>query len=274
MMGSFSWTDPVNKIKWIRPQHAYTLADVPGYVTPSQVSRAYLHYKYDGQRGRLRKSQAKHCVDNRKGAPLYCTPCYLPDAVYVDLKAAYWSIVRAVGLRPEYLPGKYLAHRGSAFDFPYPEEKLIRNILVSSGLPGFAAKWDGERVNRFRPGNPFLNLMLWSVCMDVLHGIARDMVELGAVYVHTDGYIFPRSQAQAAKNLAALWGLNTGIKYQGECRVWGVATYEFKGSTDTRWRRTAPHFTDKVNPTMRGWLRSRVRKWADWSSDKTGKRFA
>lgn len=264
MCGSFGWTDTRNKIKWIRPQHAYTMKGVQGYVTPSQVARAYLTTKFGDRRHRMRAAQAQYAVDNRKSAPLYAAPGYIDDAVYVDIKSAYWTIIQAVGLAPEYMPHRFLARRSPADDFPYPAEKLVRNILVSAGLPGWATVWDGHELKRFRAGNPHINLMLWSVCMDVLHGVARDMVAVGARYVHTDGYILPKAELSSALAVADAWGLPVGVKYAGECEIWGVATYSFTGLVDTRHRRTRPRATDKINAVHGDWLRQRVKYFSKY----------
>lgn len=262
MMGSFSWTDVQRKVKWVRPQHAYRLADVPWPVTPSGVARAYLRYRFGGKRHRMRGSQARAFVDNRKSAPLYAAPANIYDAVYLDIKSAYWTIVQAVGLRPEYLPGKFLARGYPAADFPYPREKLIRNILVSAGLPGWATRWDGHQLHSFRAGNPHINLMLWGVCMDVLHSIARDMVAVGALYVHTDGYIFDARDMTMADAVARAWGIPLGVKYQGKCEILGVATYHFPDKRDTRWRRSVPRYTEKIDAPPGDWLRERFATWA------------
>src|SRR6056297_1030449 len=110
ILGSFAWTDTISKQRWIRPQHVRRLGHVDRKTTSSQVARAYLKYKLGDDYRRIRTVQYKYFVNNRKSQPLYASPCHLKSAVYIDIKAAYWTIIRVLGLTVDYMPQKWLAY--------------------------------------------------------------------------------------------------------------------------------------------------------------------
>lgn len=266
VLGSFSWYDMPARTKYIRPAHAVYLDGVDFALTPSQVARAYLQHKFGGKRHRMRTSQYRYMVHWRKSHPLYSDPQMITDAVYLDIKSAYWAILSVVGLNPEYYPFEFLGRGVLPEDFPYPHVKMIRNILVSAGLPSRGTRWTGEKLEPFSAQNPHINLMLWSVAQDVLNTFARDMVIGGAVYVHTDGFIFPRAKRDIALTIAKSWGFQLGTKYQGECVVIGPSMYRFANrDTVKEWDvKPLPHCN--IQPVPGDWLRQKFKSWADKST--------
>lgn len=260
ILGSFSWSSLPIKHKWIMEQHAYNFGG--GWITPGDIARDYLALKYPNRRMRITTSQYQACVADRRQPPLYCKPCELDDAVYMDLKSAYWSIVRAVGWDVNYNPEKFLGVNSDVEDFPYPDVKLARNCLVSVGLPSAMRMWTGEQLTFVKKPNRFVNLVLWRLVMDVLNGVAWEMIQAGAVYVYTDGFILPRDRVGHASEVARSWGLPIGIKHAGKATVLAPAAYEFPKYKTRAFLRYRKVQTDKVyNPNVR-WLKPRFYKFA------------
>lgn len=258
-VGSFSWTTSSTKRKIVlRPYASSIYAPL---LTPADIARDFLAVKYP-KRGRISSRQYWDIKDHRS-APLYATPGYLSHGFYVDLKSAYWSILQVIGWDVQYLPGRFIASRSSVQDFPYPSNKLARNCLVSVGLPGKSTLWTGEKlVQQARP-NKLINLVLWSAVQDVLNSIAADMIDIGAVYVHTDGYIIPASRIEDAFAVLDEWGLPGSIRLEGDAKIYGAGMYEMAGHqyNPVRLRRVIP--IDKVDRTRRNWLRPRFSRLAE-----------
>jgi hypothetical protein len=265
VMGSFSRTDMVNRVKYIYPQHAMLVPDIIKPVTASQLARAYLWVKFGNKRHRMRKSQYGYIVRGRKTHPLYAMPQHIDEAIYVDIKAAYFHILLTLGLNPDYLPHKWLGRGVTVTDFPYSDQKLTRNMIVSGCLPGHSTIWEkGEIIHR-RTSSSTVNLMLWSVVMDVLHTFARDMIKIGAVYVHTDGYILDAKHIGDVDALARKWRIPMGVKYMGECKVIGPSAYTFYGQHEHRTRRKDSRPCSNIAPVPGEWMREAFVEWYDHS---------
>lgn len=185
--------------------------------TATALARDYLHVKFGG------RMDGHHIPPEIQSVPQPFAPYYLrgPHAgllVYLDLKSAYWTIVRRVGWRCVYRPGVYLGKEGSVADFPWPNHRLARNALVTSCAPGARRIMkDGKLIEEpFR--NPLLNYPLLRVVSDTLHAIAIDLIEkFRAICVHTDGYIFASlKDAEDARDfLMAEWGFESSVRAAG-----------------------------------------------------------
>lgn len=163
-------------------------------------------------------------------APLfYGGPVYSTELTYVDLSAAYWSIYTRTTLDVQYdgindpLPGRVRFLDAEAFR----HERLFRNALLGSlrrtrrrGLDHGA-----PFVEAVPPGDQRPNL--WGLVMDCLELIAWEMRRLGAIYVHTDGYIFLyRDMAEyAISQLNKLFKLSARIVVTGPGLVTGLARW-------------------------------------------------
>lgn len=252
LIGGLSWSSRLVKKRWIHRNHALNIG--AGWCTPSDVARDYLDIKYGAQKRRVTSAQYK-IIKRHVSPPLYASPVYLPDATYVDIQSAYWSVLKAVGWDVEYHPGKFLGVGSSVSDFPFPEMKLARNCLVSAALPSTISAWTGENLIQMKMRNRHVNLVLWRLCMDVLNGFAIEMIRAGAVYVHTDGFIMPTPLLFLADEIAHEWNLPLRIKDRGVCEVKNVGYYVFGGKVSNNKRKMRDGYFQKIyNPGL-GWLK-------------------
>lgn len=149
-------------------------------------------------------------------APYFARPVGAEMLVYVDLKAAYWSITRAAGWDAVYIPGRSLGKRGDISDFPWPHHRLARNALVTVGFPTPKRVLHAGRLEEHPSFNPLLNLQLAWLVSDVLHALAGEAIREGAVCVHTDGYIFTALEdAERFMLRVREWGLQASIRCAG-----------------------------------------------------------
>lgn len=257
-IGSFAWTCPAEDWKLIKSKNAISLWET--WVTPADVARFYIQSRY-GRPGRL-TSQQYHEIMRQRSAPLYAEPCELPKAVYIDLKSAYWSILQVIGWDVDYMPGKWLAVKSSVQDFPLYKHKLARNCLVSVGLVGNSKIWDGSQLIFRSKRNPLTNMMLWAAVQDTLNCIADDMVRAGALYVHTDGYIFREQDAPTGIQVLNDWGLVGTIREEGKAKILGVGTYEIGSHRNARVGFKAGRKFSKIDARFKGFLKPRFTRFS------------
>lgn len=261
MLGSFAWFVPEPKYRVMLSDFARIAGAT--YVTPSERARDYLKYMGHGKKKRrVTTSQYQLLFPNvrPKAQPLYAIPTTHPDAMYIDVKSAYWSIMSVVGWDVDYFPGKWLAVSSSLDDFPYPDDKIARNSLLSSGISHAMQSWDGSTIKSVSRYNPLSNRMLWEFTQDVLHGVASDMVSrAGAFYVNTDGYIIPSDRYSDAHDVLLSWGLPANLKGRGATDVRGVGDYDIGERVSGR--RALPRPFDNLKPRGGAWLRKAFIAW-------------
>lgn len=260
VIGLFAWTSSELRQKWILKPHAVPNGGT--WVTPGDLARDYLSEKFQNRRVRCTTAQYAACVQDRRNTPVYCKPCTLEDAVYIDIKSAYWSILKAVGWDVNYLPGRFIGVQSDVSDFPFPDNKMARNSLVSLGLTGGFNLWDGQRLKRLQKPNRFVNLVLYRLVCDVLNNVASDCIDSGAVYAFTDGFIVPRERLDYVIQDINDWGLEYTIKHEGACTVRAPAEYYFPQFSTKVLPRKTPVFTDKVYSEHRTWLKLRFGNWS------------
>lgn len=257
-LGSFSWTLPADKTRLL-----YMSAVVnwgAGPQTPSEVVRDYLGIKYP-ERLRATTDQYKKIMSHRSFPRMAIRGEYY-DMVYLDLKSAYWSILTTVGWDVDYNPGKWIGVKSNTLDFPLPDNKAARSGLVSAGLSSAMRLWKNSQLSWQHGQNNHINYGLWAMVQDVLHGVADDMLGLGAVYVHTDGYIIPQSRVGEALTVCDQWGLRAGIKAQGDAQIFGVGVYRV-GTHSTKRKKAIPlqnHIS--IEPQFKEWLQRKFRFWS------------
>jgi len=261
ILGSYAWTIPSLKRRIVIRDSAYQFGG--GVRTPADIARDYISAKYPKRRLRITTEQYNACIKTDVSAPLHCTPCEIDYAYYVDVRAAYWSIIRAVGWDVSYLPSRYLSQNSDNADFPVPDIKMARNCLVSIGLNGNMNVWDGNKIVWLKKPNKYANMVLWRLVQDVLNGVATEMISIGAVYAYTDGYIIPHDKLELAREIGLSWGLDIGIRREGRVKVIAPATYEFPNFRTKVLPRLAPIKMTKVYDPDIGWLRWRFRKLAE-----------
>lgn len=259
-LGSFSWAG-INRRWRIIPRK--DIRALFGFqLTPADIARDYIKAKYK-RAGRISTAQYHATVKAPRHAPLYAAPQTLERAVYLDLKSAYWSILQIIGWDVDYFPNRFLGVNSTCADFPFWRDKMARNCIVSVGLTGFGKRWTGEKLEFAPKPNPLTNMVLWCAVQDVLNSVAADMVNAGAVYVHTDGYILPADKVRDGFRVLDEWGLIGSIRHEGECKVYAVGTYDIGGHKASRLNPTFGKPFDNIDRRWGGWLRPRFKRFAD-----------
>lgn len=260
-IGSFAWTSKATGEKWIHEKHAYDFGY--GLVTPSDIARDYLDVKLEGKRLRCNSIQWREVVNKKRSAPLFAEPCSLTKAYYIDLKSAYWQLLQIGGYDVDYSPKRFFSPRSDVYDFPFPEIKLARNCLVSMGLPSEINIWlPSYGFSRKKAGKATVNLVLWGMVQDVLHGVSSDLLQCaGAKYVNTDGYIIPSDRLSEANAVLDSWGLFSVIKHEGAATIRGAGDYDIGGRTSNRLR-TVPRAFSHIKPVAVDWLRGKIKFWS------------
>lgn len=267
IIGTFGWTCPALMTKWLHQPFAINVGG--GYETPGDIARDYIALKFPNRKPRVTSSQWQACIGERGIPPIFCIPSEFENGAYLDLTSAYWSILKVVGWDVNYNPGKWLSVNSDVLDFPYPHLKMARNCLVSMGLTNDVRNWDGMNLTLTRKPSKFINWVLWRLVADVLNGVATEMVQAGAVYVYTDGYIFPDDKVKDAFEIAESWGLPLSIKNSGKTIVKAAAAYQVGDKTSkpfTTTRRNIP--SDKVDKRPFEFLKKRFKRFADISKHK------
>lgn len=232
-MGSTTWTALKMDWRYVNPAHYVRIGNQ--HATAGMVAREYLAWKFKLPL----KARGKQINDAEqyRCAPLYASVGRHGDCFYLDLKAAYWSIMNAIGWDVDYRPLKYLGLGTPVNDFPLPKHKIARNSLASVGLTGDMQIWSGFRVVSKKMGNRFKNRILNAAIMDILNSIAYDVLLTGGVkYVNTDGYIVAHHSFDDATAVLDSYGLPWSVKHSGDTEVFGIGSYRVgEHSTKMQW---------------------------------------
>lgn len=244
--GVLSWTLPARKERWIKPGAMVNVGH--GIQTGSEVARDYLDYYHPARlRATGRQAQA---ITMHRSAPIYCTPTVKDEMSYVDVSSAFWSIMSIVGWDVDYFPGKWIVKGRPPLDFPLADHKVARTSLVMCGLPTPMRVWTGEKMVSQRRNNPHINLGLWSIIMDTLHALGAQAVRLGAIYVHTDGYILPRESEGEMMEIIRSYQLECKVKARGLAVVLGMGNWRI-GERKTKMYGLARSHYGQVNEIYR-----------------------
>lgn len=189
--------------------------------TPTAHTRDYISFCYD--RRPARRDQRE--LLRKKKMPLFSYPCIIKDAIYLDIKAAWYSIVSLVGWDCEYMPGRWLSRGSGPTDFQLANHKVARSAMVTIGRTTPLPLWKDGRMTYQRMYNATENFHIWGVIADTLNAIAHVAVNLGARYVNTDGFIISRSKAYPLMQYIESWGLTARVKYSGTALICGPGAY-------------------------------------------------
>jgi hypothetical protein len=229
MLGAFSYALQTSRKRLLRSD---VLISVDGTKdTPPALARDYLTLKH-GRAARIKWAQLRTLKEHTRPLPVYVKPTRFEEGFYIDIRSAYWQILRVVGWQVDYYPGKWLMRGPGVRDFPYQREKraekLSRNCLVSAAQGGELPRWVAGRqaIEPIRVGNRLINAQLVGIVRDVLHAIGLEAQRAGAIYVATDGYIAPDMRtAQKVGQLIRDWGLDARLKGAGPGAVYGSGSY-------------------------------------------------
>jgi hypothetical protein len=232
IIGSFTWTQADRR--WALDGSLEQI-DESLQVSQSQIARAYLDLKFVNWKPRTDRIAYQSAVKRWVSPPNYAKVGASGHCVYLDLKSAYWNILRSVGWDVDYSPNLYLSRRSHVEDFGrFAHYKIARNSLVSAGIASSLTVWTGQALKIVNAGNRYQNRILWTCVQDILHAVACDMVDkCGARYVATDGYLIPIEFFDRAVAILNDWHLPYGIKGDGETFIYGVRAYKV-GTLETK----------------------------------------
>jgi hypothetical protein len=265
-LGTFSYVSPAKKTtgtRFLREDALIHSPDLQHPVTPTEVAREYLKLHHPEKR-RARREQGDE-IKAPRHAPMWAIPSIVHDASYVDIRAAYWSILNVVGWDTNYYPQKWLSRGRRPTDFPLPDDKVARNSLVSLCRATPARIWKSGKNEYRRIHNPHENHHLWAVVMDVLNAIAHYAVtECSAQYVNTDGYIVPSRFSDKLMTYIDEWGLQARAQERGRAVVKSIGAYKIGAKRTLLYdARTQVHELREVHsPADVPWLQSRFSKIA------------
>ena len=233
ILGSFSYCLQQTRRRLLK---ASCLISIDGTSeTPPALARDYLHLKLK-RAAPILSTQRERLKASLRPLPYYARPARAEEGYYLDIAAAYWQIMRAVGWQVDYNPGRWIMRGPGVRDFPWrsdnPNHKLARNALVSSARTGLIPRWcSGPRtIAELLPYNRLLNDQLTGVVRDVLHAIAVQMQQIKVPYIATDGYIVTGSRMlRQAEDILEGWGLHYRIKAYGRTEVRGPGAYTVGG---------------------------------------------
>jgi hypothetical protein len=264
IIGTYSFTMQQSRRRLLVEKELLTL-DQDHRETPPAVARDFLYSVY-GHGPRVKHDQMETNTDGLRPAPNYADPCSFPEGYYIDIVSTYWSIMQIVGWNVDYWPGKWISPGRPPTDFPFPENKIARNCLVSAGtvrpmLRFIPDKRPDPFDDKLSPGNPLANTGLIRLITDTLNAIAGQAVDMGAVYVNNDGFIVKSHKAAAdVCQLIFDYGLTPQIKGEGPGEVKSAGAYKVGSMTSAPYM--ARSETKAVNsiyrPKYARWLRERL----------------
>lgn len=259
IIGSMVITSTSTKQRWLLARDAIPFGDT--WVTSADLARIYLNLKYKGVKRRITTPQWKDFYETNRYPPLAALPLSLENAYYVDIRSAYWTILRAVGWDVDYMPDHWLKvkDRCTVNDFPFPQIKMARNCLVSLAADGSRQIrcWDGQKMYFRRGGNALVNKMLWSLVCDVLNNVAYECLQVGAVYSFTDGFIVPEESIHDVEEVISSWGFGTSIKASGVTEIKGAGAYRIGNFITRKFKKQSGTRISKIRPRCLDWLKPR-----------------
>lgn len=161
------------------------------------------------------------------------SPCHFTgqargEMIYVDLASAYYQIYKCLWLDTTYPRGLYgrfpLRDVGDALKHWKAARNGVIGIVRSRVLIGFR----GHKRVEMQIQNKFLSPGLWATVQDTLHWIAREAISKGAIYVNTDGYLFPMDASGFEGFLSFLddHNLKWKVRAQGDGRIKAWNSYK------------------------------------------------
>jgi hypothetical protein len=241
MMGSHSYCLIQTKRRLVKEKMKIDPVNDPSVVeTPSAIARDYLRHVY--QRGPRGTKAQMIKVEGLPPVPSYAKPGKFAHGSYIDIRSAYWSIMKIIGWDLDYNPGLWISPGRPPADFPFPDHKVARNCLVSAGRMGSIdpetqkprgipmydpRKLPGDPYSEVIRGSELKNNQLPRLIHDLLNSIAAQAIEVGAVYVNNDGFIGPTPNiTDRIIGVIRDWGLDYSIKGEGGGQVKASGTYE------------------------------------------------
>lgn len=195
-------------------------------MTPGEAARAELKKAFPGLRRVGWASQEVKLFDWRW--PMMYTGPYEGEATYFDLKGAYHQIYKRLWLDTAFpcgygsLPLAQIADNLKGW-------KMARNSIVGIIAARQSVAVKGTRTIKLSTQNPYLAPSLWATIQAILNELAFLAQCHNAIYIATDGYIFPeRDDALAFEEILIDLGLLYRSSY-GHSKINSWGNYKVKG---------------------------------------------
>lgn len=216
----------------------------PGEIAWGELRRVYPRLNLQWRRNELDLLKQR--------PPKYFEGQYRGEIYGLDIRHAYAQLYRKLYLHGDW-PRKRLKYSLLEVANSLDDIKEARNAVVGIAR-STRNKWvQGEKVWYVNKKNPFLSPVLWGHLQSILNEIAREMLELGAFYINTDGYCFKTAaQRDTAVNLLGDTGIATK-QFSGYGAVLGISALSvppFKQPLEINLSKPVNH----IEPVDPGWL--------------------
>jgi len=222
--GSSSLSIPATHTTYIDQSSTrlWDMGDNVEAVTPGEAAR----YELAAHLGDIRRvGWSRNDItlfDHR--VPLYFSgPGRSEEYVLVDLVGAYHQIYRLLWLDVSYpraLGGRYyMAGVAGALE----SWKAARNAVVGISRSREMTAYRGYNRYSITTTNRYLSPAFWATICSLLCWVATEAIAYGAVYINTDGYIFPSERMADEFMLFLLrydWLFTVRARGPGEIRGW------------------------------------------------------
>jgi len=207
-----------------------TLEGWPELMTPSEAARRELKYCFpDIKRVGWQSSDVK-LFDWRW--PMLFKGQMEGNGTYIDLTGAYHQLYSRLWLDVAFPCGYGSLSLSQAAD-SLRDWKAARNSLIGITAARDAVGVKGEKIFRLTTKNPYLSPHLWATIQAILNELALAAERAGAVYIATDGYIFPsRRSADTFQEILD----DNGLKYRrsdGKFKIKNWGAYKVPGKETT-----------------------------------------
>ena len=168
-----------------------TLEGYPELMTPGEAARRELKYCFPNLRKVGWQSNDVRLFSWRW--PMMFTIPMIGRGTYIDLAGAYHQLYARLWLDVAFPCGYGSLSLSSAAD-SLAQWKGARNSLIGITAAREATGVRGAKTFRLVTKNPYLSPHLWATIQGILNELAFLAEREGAVYIATDGYIFPSKE--------------------------------------------------------------------------------
>lgn len=191
LAGSNSIYIPRGKVKYIDKSVCKPWPDLenvntlmaPGEACRTELSREWPELKRVGWSG-------KQVVLFDWRSPLHYTGPRVGPMIYIDLDAAYSQIYEKLWLDTTYPRAYHGRYPLSDVAKRLKVWKAARNSLIGITRSRDGVAYKGTKRIAIKMRNKYLSPGLWATVQAILHMIASRAIDLGAIYVNVDGYLF------------------------------------------------------------------------------------
>lgn len=206
-----------------------------GDMTCAQIAHATLKRHFPGLDLRWRKAEMV-LLDHRP--PKVFRFPVTGQISYLDIRSAYKQFYQYLYLHSRF---PYKSQKYPLFDLAQefndktePGYKIVRNAVVGITRSTRNKYVRQKEVWYVVKQNKFLSPTLWAQLMGILNQVASDMIDLGAVWVNTDGYAFTSvSSYDKAIDYFNERGIIIGDKGTGHGYINGLTSVHIQGVKET-----------------------------------------